>query len=196
MGNAYGIRQQEVFKFEDLEEDAKESAMNEYREGFLDYEWWECVCEDAKEIGKLMGIEIDNIYFSGFCSQGDGACFEGDYEYKKGSVKAIKDYAPLDTELHQIAMDLAMIQRPAFYGLTATVKQYGRYFSTNIDVYKEWHDYATINQEDAITETLRDYMHWIYKRLESEFDWLNSDEQIAESIEINEHLFLEDGTFI
>lgn len=202
MKQAYGIKRQEVFKFEDLDDDAKETAMNNYREGNLDYEWWDGVYDDAKTIGALMGIDIDRIYFSGFYSQGDGACFEGDYSYKKGSVKAVKDYAPLDKDLHAIARDLYLAQRPVFYKLSANVKHQGHYSHencTNITIYHDDYDfgYDSVNedQKDGIIEALRDYMRWIYSNLEREYDYLNSDEQIAESIEANEHLFLEDGTF-
>jgi hypothetical protein len=68
------------------------------------------------------------IYFSGFSSQGDGACFEGTYRYKKGSVKAIKAHAPQDKELHRIAKGLQEAQRPTRYSITANIKHRGRYY--------------------------------------------------------------------
>ena len=71
------VKHTDVYKFSELDKSAKETAMQNWREGHLDYEWWDFVFEDATEIGKLMGIDIDQIYFSGFASQGDGACFEG-----------------------------------------------------------------------------------------------------------------------
>ena len=188
----------QTFTFNELDESAKETAIQNYREGNLEYNWWEWVYEDAKAIGALMGIDIDKIYFSGFWSQGDGACFEGDYSYAKGSVKAIKAYAPLDKELHQIALDLSKVQRPAFYKLSATVKQQGHYMHelcTDITVYDGTSDfcYATDDQEEGVKEALRSFMQWIYSSLEKEHDWLNADEQIIESIEANEHVFLANG---
>ena len=200
MGQAYGIQQIDVYRFEDLDDEAKEAAMDEYRQGNLDYEWWDSVYDDAKTIGKLMGIDIDRIYFSGFSSQGDGACFEGDYSYEKGSVKAVKDYAPKDKDLHGIAQALYEVQKKAFYGLTATIAHQGHHsheLCTYINVYDGRYDfcYATMDQEEEIKDILRSFMQWIYSSLEASHDYLNSDEQIAESIEANEHLFLEDGTF-
>ena len=47
-------------------------------------DWYESTFDDAKAIGALMGMDIDGIYFSGFCSQGDGACFEAGLSYRKG----------------------------------------------------------------------------------------------------------------
>ena len=194
----------EVFKFDELSEKAQETAIERYREGNLDYEWWDFVYEDATTIAGLMGIEIDKIYFSGFSSQGDGACFEGSYSYQKGGVKAVKDHAPLDKKLHQIAQDLQDIQKKCFYGLYASVKQSGHYsheYCTDINVSErrtlrdgyETDDYASIADDEAIVEALRDFMRWIYKQLEAEYDYLQSDEVIKETIEANDYDFTAEG---
>ena len=56
-----------LYEFDDLDEDAKETARAWWREGILEHDfWYECAIEDAKELGKLLGIEIENVYFSGF----------------------------------------------------------------------------------------------------------------------------------
>ena len=47
------VKETKLYKFEELSEDSKEKAMEWWREGGLDYEWWDCVVDDAKEIGKL-----------------------------------------------------------------------------------------------------------------------------------------------
>jgi hypothetical protein len=184
-----------VYQFDELNEDAKEKAREWWREGGMDYEWYDAVYEDAKAIGELMGIEIDKIYFSGFSSQGDGACFEGSYAYAKSSVKAVIEYAPQDSELHRIVKALAAIQKLNFYQLTATVKHSGHYyheFCTNIDAQRADDSFATEGL-DELKELLRDFMHWIYRQLETEYDYLNSDEQVDETIRINEYTFTEDG---
>ena len=186
-----------VYTFDELDEDAKETARSWYREGAFDYEWWDSVYEDSKTIGALMGISVDRIYFSGFWSQGDGACFEGSYEYAKGAVNAVKDYAPKDTTLHQIARDLQNIQRPAFYQLSANVKHHGHYqhaYCTDIDVHRPSHfDDVSESEQDGIAEGLRDFMNWIYSRLKDEYEYMNLDEQVDESIQANEYEFMESG---
>jgi len=196
------IKQTDVYSFDELDDEAKERAIEWYRNGNLDYEWWDCTFEDVKEIGKILGIQVDRIYFSGFSSQGDGACFEGSYEYAKGSVKKIKEYAPKDAELHKIALGLQQIQRLHFYQLGATVKQKGHYmhaYCTDIYVCDEWessminYSKSFVETEERVSELLRDFMHWIYKRLETEYDWLQSEEQVIEGIKANELEFTEDG---
>ena len=73
-----------VYQFNELSDSQKQSVFDNWRINGPDYEWWDCIYDDAKTIAALMGIEIKDIYFSGFSSQGDGACFTGNYAYKKG----------------------------------------------------------------------------------------------------------------
>jgi hypothetical protein len=62
--------------YNDLPNRIQEHIRNKYIES-LDYEWWDCVYEDAKEKGYELGFDIGRINFSGFYSQGDGACWSG-----------------------------------------------------------------------------------------------------------------------
>ena len=39
--------------------------------------WYKCVIDDFKERMCMIGIEVRRVHFSGFASQGDGACFDG-----------------------------------------------------------------------------------------------------------------------
>jgi hypothetical protein len=193
---------QTAYTYDELSDAAKETARDWYRQGALDYEWWNFVYDDADQIAKILGIEIDRrgkhtpaIYFSGFWGQGDGACFEGSYSYAKGAHKRIREYAPLDDELHRIADNLLAIQRKHFYQLSARITHTGRYYhehSTSIHVFhgSDWIDADTA---EDLADILRDFMRWIYCRLEAEYDFLMSDEQVEESIRANEYLFDEDG---
>lgn len=196
-----------VFTFDELSNDAKEKARAWYREGAFDYEWWDEVYDDAVTIAKLMGIEIEDaprgrtgpaIFFSGFSSQGDGACFEGEYAYAKGSAAKVREHAPKDTELHRIARELADIQRRHLYGLSASVKHRGHYYHehcTEIDVFNRDGCVTDSDTADAIRECLRDFMRWIYRQLEREYEFSSiRDEQVDESIRANEYEFEEDGS--
>ena len=186
--------------FEELSEEAQENALEKYRDWNIDDSFWhKCVTDNAKELGRLFGVEIENIHFSGFWSQGDGACFEGDYEYKKGGVKALKEYAPKEYELHRIVKALQELQRKNFYKLSAYVKHRGHYYHemcTDIQVTSDNESMGGANDDAyyGIQELLRDFMRWIYKRLESEYDYLTSKEVIKESLIANECQFNEEGT--
>jgi len=175
--------------FEELNESEKQAALDEYRDfNVSDSFWHECAYEDAKTIGALIGFNIDRIYFSGFWSQGDGACFEGDLTYAKNCVKSVKEYAPKDTELHGIAQAWADLQKRYFYRITATVKHSGHYQHEYCTAFDVWHgdEYASADVEESVQEIARDFMRWIYGRLESDYEYYTSDECVAESLIANE----------
>lgn len=196
------IMETKVYKFVELSDEAKGRAIGGHRESACDDTFWsECVIDDAKEIAGLMGIEIDKIYYSGFSSQGDGACFEGVYSYKSGMLKAVITHAPGDKNLHAIARALSSLQRANGYLLEAKVKHSGHYYHnlcTIIDASKETVDSCEIliRTENALTEILRDYMQWIYNRLEEEYYYQISDKVVIENIEANEHEFTANGKLV
>lgn len=190
----------EVYKFNELSEDIQGKVVEKHYNINVEFDdWYEFTIDDAKEIGKLMGIEIKNIYFSGFSSQGDGACFEGYYEYEREGLKKVKDYAPVDERLHRIAKDLQDIQRKNFYQLKANVKQSGHYlheYCTRINVDRYDDKEMTEDAEDKVIEYLRDFMRWIYRQLEQQYDYLTSEEAIIETIQANEYEYTEDGEMV
>jgi hypothetical protein len=73
--------EQTEFIYEDLSPKAKEKVLMWFS-STLDYEWWEHVYANAKEDGNERGFCIDDIRFSGFCSQGDGASWTGTVHLK------------------------------------------------------------------------------------------------------------------
>lgn len=193
--------------FKDAPEDVKQKAIKRQQtQAENDDFHTDCIYEDADSIASLMGIEIDSrqfktyggstgsepaIYFSGFCSQGNGACFEGSYSYKPGAVKAVKEYASQDKELHRIVEQLQYTQASAFFQLTATVKHSGHYYHsgcTSIDVTRTHPRTGdeinpTDDQEQSIKQLLRDFMDWIYSRLEAGYDYQTSEENARDYLE-------------
>lgn len=185
-----------VFKFAELTQPAKEKAREWFRAAGAGDDWWGAVYDDAKTIAALMGIEIDQIGFSGFCSQGDGAHFTGTFGYAKGCAKAVAAHAGRDTELQRIAREWQALQAANFYQLNGKVSHSGRYqhaYCTDFEVYRGDTD-ASEYADEAVREVLRDLMNWIYARLEREYEWLNSDETVDENIEANEYEFTADGS--
>lgn len=174
----------------ELEPKAKERALAWLAET-LDYEWWDCIYDDAKEVGKCLGIEINDIYFSGFCHQGSGCCFSGNYSYRKGWKKALKDYASKDQELLEIGQALQDIQRPAFYELGGEIKGNERYWRTSINLHWQYSEHA-----QAINDALSNFADWIYNKLQTEYEWLSSEDQLIETAEANGYLFDKSGRII
>lgn len=190
----------DVFEFSELSYSAKQTAMQWYCDT-PDAFWAESVIEGAKEIGALMGFTIENIHYSGFSSQGDGACFTGSIRYEKSCAKNVKAHAPNDKELQRIAQAWQALQKCNFYALRASIKHRGHYYHelcTTFDCKDTRHNYGWLQNEsteDEIKEISRDFMRWIYRQLESAYEYETSEENISEACEINEWRFTEDGKF-
>lgn len=180
-----------TYSFAELSYEAKEKAREWYLEGALDYEWWDGVYDHAKEAGEALGITVDDIEFSGFYSRGDGACFTGSYTYRKGWRAALRAISQ-NPVLEDIGRRLQAAQRLVFYKGTANVVNTGHRYchenSVRIDC-----DPDTDTFTDAVTNALRDFMRWIYKSLEQEYEYLMSDECVDASIRANDYTFTADG---
>jgi hypothetical protein len=183
-----------VYSLQELGERAKEKALQTLSEWAGSDRWWDSTVDDAKRMGAILGIEATDIFFSGFWSQGDGACFVGTYSYKPQSRNIIRTEAPEDTELHKIADTLFRIQRRNFYRLTAAVRKFGNYYSHENSVTVDVDDTATPEDKDAIADALRDFMRWIYKQLRTEYEYRTSEEQLTEMADANEYRWNADGT--
>lgn len=201
-----------VYTYDELDDSAKEKARQWYSEQvFNDSSDWEYVYEDAERMASIIGITIDDrpyktlggatrhepcIWFSGFSSQGDGACFEGTYRYKKGVVAAIKAECS-DEELIRIATALQAVQRKHFYKLRATCKHTGHYSHSGcmgVDVEHSEDQYRDLGDaEDDVRQLMRDFADWIYDQLEREYDYQTSDETVEETIVANAYEFYQSG---
>lgn len=186
------IKETIVYKFNELSDSAKERAI-EIAAQNMEF-CADSVIDDAKEFGKLFGLDIDKIYYSGFYHQGSGASFEGNYGYAVGGLKAVKEFAPNDNNLHNIVEQLQEIQSKHFYALTAYMETgYSDNMRVNVDDTREL--YVKRDVDENIKELMTDYAHWIFKQLEKEYEYQFSAEQIGEYLEANEFDFDEDGNF-
>lgn len=205
-----------VYQFSELSDKAKETAREWFRTSALDYEWWDSVYEDAAQCAAILGIDIaarnqkcvyvgkprrewtdrsPAIYFSGFSSQGDGACFEGSYTPKPDAASRIRDYAPKDSTLHAIADSLATLPEGEWQATIKTSRGYSFLSDSDVSVTacEELSPEQFAAGESLITQAMRDFADWIYDSLQREYEWLNEDSQVDESIEANEYEFTADG---
>jgi hypothetical protein len=170
----------------------------ERHRGYIDdIDWWDDVEEKFKAGMAEIGLRVDRIYFSGFSSQGDGACFEGavDHWGKLLHAMGVKTN-PVMVEFLQENATAQLIHR-------------GRYYhehSIQFDLYvpepdEEWSGYtdqlraaawvalATYDYESLrndLMEFCRDKMLDLYDKLEAEYDYLTSDEAVWEFIIAND----------
>ena len=157
---------------------------------------------------EAIGIEVDKMYFSGFWSQGDGACFEG----------YVRDWRLF---LPSLGYNCPALINHASNHFRFSVEHSGHYYHEHctsfgselplprhdedqdfIDDYLEYEAdsvqaavvMALLNQylaehfEDEFTEAFKDHMRELYNQLEAEYEHLTSDEAILDSLEANEQL--------
>jgi hypothetical protein len=202
-----------VYQFPELSDAAQDRARSWYRELGVHDDWWDAVYDDFERVCEILGIRLKTravrlmgggtrqkpcVWFSGFCSQGDGSSYEGYLCHAKGSAKRIRDYAPQDVTLHGIADQLQAVQRRNFFQLTAEATHRGRYYHEYCMTVEVTRDSPTgqeptSDSEDIVTEALRDLARWLYRQLEAEHDHLTSDDVIEDGIIANAYTFTEAG---
>ena len=187
--------------FLSLPQSEQDDFLDKHRRWNVDHiNWWDCIYEQFEEDMKEKGIEIDHrrnrvcIYFSGFGSQGDGACFEG----------RVQDFMKVLPEKSVLREYHDRVDGWEIYWTS-----HGNYchehslrFTDSFDVLSfagdsELHRaaYAQLEEElqdawnvfvDEFAETVRAYCGDLYIRLEEEYDYLTSDECLIETLDANQ----------
>jgi len=206
--------EKEVYKFDELDDQAKDKAREWWRDGALDYEWWDFLEEQFKEDGEKKGFDIDKMYFSGFASQGDGASWEGSVDllkliHSEGAEKQFPSFVKLMEEMGGEDYE--------DYHLNITHS--GHYYHSNtmhgddirapsVDNYEDaddWSEDEVDKFDEALEREVEELNEWgleqaryyaqdYYQALEKEYDWLMADENVDENIMVNEYEFNEDGS--
>lgn len=203
-----------LYKYDELPESSQENARNWFREGNLDYEWHEYPFDEFTEDISKEGIDIltreqkhiggydngawnphkettvteSNIYFSGFSSQGDGASFEANVNIANW-LKAHK-LANRYRRYYNIAKK---------EGYRCAIRRGGQsYHEMTMHVYTDGTDYPEYTPKydvllERILEDCRQHAKSLYRQLETEYDYLQSDECVIEAIQANEYTFTIDG---
>ena len=208
-----------VYRFDELSEPAKARAREWYIDNVLNngLQWYEPVFEDFQEICKTLGITLRSrptrrnepaetstaspcIWFRGFSSQGDGASFEGTWEHEPTSCQQLRDHAPKDERLHEIAETLASAQKENAYQLQATITQSGMYYheysmQVDIEMDSDVDAEASEGTEETVTQALRDLARWLYRSLEDTYVHETSDTTADETLLANSWRFTASGAF-
>jgi len=184
-----------------------DALLEEHRYINVDYgDWSDCTYESFKDDMNNIGIDVDRMYFSGFASQGDGACFEG----------RVHDWALF---LKSLGYDNKLLVEHAKAHWSFGVKHSGHYYHENCTHFSgdlalsDGHDkdefiynfspypeddlrsqswYAIIHPFDGdklekeFTEAFKSHMRTLYRQLEKEYDYQTSDEAVRDTIIANE----------
>ncbi len=212
----------QLLQFNELSPAAQEKAREWYRkdnDGLPD-EWYDSDYDDFQIICRILGITLDTytvqlhgggtrqkpaIWHSGFCAQGDGACFAGRYSGRAEAREEIRDHAPQDVVLHTIADVLHIDFVEPYEDLTAHVliTQEGRYchsgtLSVNSGLYQESDGEEKEIPWDRLKlyeGQLRRLADWLWNQLRETYFAMTSDEAIDEAIQGNEYWFLSNGSY-
>ena len=162
-----------VYTFDELSDDAKEKARAWYRDGALDYEWWDATYEDAKTIGlKLTSFDLDRN------------------RHAKGALtESAPEVADLILKNHGDTCDTYKLAESFLKERDAIVDGAER------DENGEFVDVPALEEklDDCETEFTRAMVEEYSVTLQKECDWLLSDESVDESILANEYTFTVDG---
>ena len=192
------IVETKVYTFEELAENSQQIAIDNHRDVNTYDGWWEPIFEGMTEEAEQAGFHVGNIYFSGFWSQGDGAMFE---------------YTTLgDTLLNKFVDQLDLSPMRKSWLKTQTFAQSrgthsGHYyhenccshvidFEPNFSTYGnfwEWIGSFADQYEEFVISEYKTLCRELYSRLSKYNDELTSDEEVAETIIMNEWEFDVDG---
>ena len=192
------IVETKVYTFEELAENSQQIAIDNHRDVNTYDGWWEPIFEGITEEAEQAGFHVGNIYFSGFWSQGDGAMFE---------------YTTLgDTLLNKFVdqLDLSPMRKSWLRSQTFAQSEgnhRGHYYhesccSHNVDFepnfstygnFWEWIGSFADQYEEFVIAEYKKLCGELYSRLSTYNDELTSDEEVAETIIMNEWEFDVDG---
>lgn len=181
-----------VYEFDELPADIQDKAVEELQYCNVEDGWWDdFMIEEWQEKLATMGYEDAEIEYSGFSSQGDGACF-------KAGVNALTWF-----KAHKGARtELRALYRFANKGsyIKAEVSHSGRYShaysmdsAVELDGWGESpSDKVQLQAEQLqrwILEDARELANKIYRELEQEYEYCTTRESIIETIKANEWTF-------
>lgn len=160
------IKTIELYEYDELTPEAQEKARDWYREGNEYYFLGEYLKERAEELLKDNNISYEdfNVYYSLSCCQGDGCMLEGIFYWD---------------------------------GYTVNVKHRGHYYHGNSKVINITDKEGNYPEDNELENAFNEIYIFICRELESlgydYIDYENSDENVIETIRINEYTFTKEG---
>lgn len=190
----------ELYEFDELPEDVKADVIEKHRDINVDYDWAKWSLEGHEERLEALGFNDPDISFSGFCSQGDGASFTCKsvdlVKFLKGQKALTRFKSLVNMEKSETGEFIASVDRfDHHYCHEHTVKAgvEVNWFDDEEQEIQEGLSKMGDELQTLITETVRTLSKKIYRELESEYEYLTSDEEIIETLKANEYTFTASG---
>jgi hypothetical protein len=200
-----------LYEFAELEERAKEKAIEADRYINVDYRWWDFIYDDFISICETLGITVDkeSIVFEGFYSQGDGSAFTAEINLAKMLDAVVnqnwKEYAPkLELDLPLPDIDRRVMRLIASGKLETDPKiiqptrSYYVRAELNDTIPNSPFGYPQVeNQLDMLVISLckiaKNLNRYLYKSLQNEYEYQTAEQAVTEAIEANDYWFTKDG---
>jgi len=199
-----------AFTYPELTPEAQQRALEDWAHDQPYEGWWDMEEENLREDMKLRGIEIEDVQFSGFYSQGDGSSFVGNvdllhfmnWDAQQGEASRHLATTHKEVYLSQIPFNgEASVNYEWMVNITRNSHHYSHEntVSTNIeynffgDGDDDLPEDAVISLENDLNDIMREYMRSYYKQLEAQYDYLTGEEAFIESCADNAWLFDESG---
>lgn len=211
-----------VYTYAELSAQGRQAAQSAYNQP--EDHWYEDIIEEFKERGPERGFDIDDVQWSGFCSQGDGASWTGQVDLVPFLTHHLKPDNPDYTRYmilieliqngfvlrnfevsrnshranHEMTMTLDRENMLEIEGWSDTIVRSGIFAGAQATPLAE-----SISMEGLLddllgwaTDEARCYAQDIYTALEESHDDYSSEEYFLELCEINEWRFDASGKLI
>ena len=188
----------DLFLFDELSEDVQKKVIDKHRDINVDHDWWDFTYDTFKED---CIFDVDKMYFSGFYSQGDGAMFE--YSSIPDSLKNdfidSLDLSPMRKNwlLNNVYVS-GKGKHSGYYSHEKCCSHSIYWEVNNGDLHWDtkfyrWLESFADDFEQYVIDKYEDLCRDLYCVLKNEYNYLISDEQVAEAIRRNEYEFNENG---
>jgi hypothetical protein len=188
---------QTLYNINELSADAQAIAHQNWCDIQCGFEDLDITRDDIIELGNCLGINIDQVFYNGFGSQGDGLCVTGDYEYKPTWKANIEAYAPMAEQLFELGEALEKVNKEYCSFSVNITHGHGRYYHENsVDMdYSDDDLYEEIGENalNEVSDLLRKFMTYSYRLLENEYNYQNSMGYFIESSLANEYEYYQNG---
>lgn len=200
-----------LYRFEQLPQATQKQVTEKLSNINVDYSfWYEYNYDLFKTLCALLGITVEprSIHFKGFYSQGDGSGFEADIDFVE-LIEAVKSRVWTElipaSELDILAADVSdrlfsLIKKGA---IDVSAKIHSKSSSTGIATQINWNYNSSKNLsnidkgfsylENWFQKTAETLNRYLYQSLQTEYEFLTSEQSVAETITANEYLFTADG---
>jgi hypothetical protein len=167
----------EIFSFNELDETARQNAIESLWDINVDHEWYDCLIDEFETQLIQAGFSNIEIEFSGFWSQGNGLSFTGHFSNESIHDKSVIYYESIKEFLGYVK------HKHCYFDIKRLSSRYS-------------HENTVSTGNEYLDIRVRRIMQEFYQSLESQYDYLTKDDRVIESIIANEYEFDIDGNLI